>query len=87
VTSYGGTSYGHDANGDMTTRGGQSIKYDPERRPVRVNTSGTICRWAYDGDGVRRKRLDDNGTIHYVGGYERNVGNGRDTTEVVTKYC
>jgi hypothetical protein len=59
----------------MTTRGGQSITYDPLRRPVRVDSGGNLlCRFAYDGDGSRRKRLDQTGTIHYLGGYERNLG-------------
>jgi RHS repeat-associated protein len=87
VTSFNGTSYAYDANGSLTTRGNQAIKYDPLRRPVRLNAGGgTVWRAAYDGDGVRRKRLDANGTIHSLGAYERNVGNGQDTTEVVTKY-
>ena len=30
--------------------------------------------------------MDTKGTIHYLGGYERNVGNGMDTTETITKY-
>jgi hypothetical protein len=30
--------------------------------------------------------VDNYGTIHYIGPhYERNVGNGQDTTEVITK--
>ena len=86
VKTYGSASYTYDANGSMTAKGDLSIKYDPERRPVRVQDGSTIYRVAYDGDGVRRKRLDENGTIHYLGHYERNVGNGSDTTEVVTKY-
>ncbi len=86
VKTYGSASYTYDANGSMTAKGDLSIKYDPEHRPVRVQDGSTIYRVAYDGDGVRRKRLDSNGTIHYLGHYERNVGNGSDTTEVVTKY-
>ena len=86
VKTYGSASYTYDANGSMTAKGDLSIKYDPEHRPVRVQDGETIYRVAYDGDGVRRKRLDSNGTIHYLGDYERNVGNGSDTTEVVTKY-
>jgi RHS repeat-associated protein len=87
VTSFNGTAYSYDANGSMTARGGQSLSYDPERRPVRLAQGGqTVWRAAYDGDGVRRKRLDANGTVHYLGAYERNVGNGQDTSETVTKY-
>jgi YD repeat-containing protein len=87
VTSFNGTAYTYDANGSMLSRGTQTISYDPERRPVRLAQGGqTVWRAAYDGDGVRRKRLDANGTLHYLGAYERNVGNGQDTSEVVTKY-
>ncbi|TAK27713.1 MAG: hypothetical protein EPO21_23565 [Chloroflexota bacterium] len=89
VSAYNGTTYSYDANGCLTTttaRGGQTIGYDPESRPARVDSGATICRFAYDGNGARRKRLDSKGTIHYVGPYERNVGNGIDATEVVTKY-
>lgn len=85
ATAYNGVSYVYDANGCMTTRGSQAIRYNPESMPVRVTAGGTICRFAYDGDNARRKRLDGNGTVHYVGPYERNVGNGLDTTETITK--
>jgi RHS repeat-associated protein len=72
----------------MTTRDTQTVRYDPENRPVRVDVAGeAVCRFAYDGDGSRRKRRDNVGTIHYVGfGYERNLGNGANPTEVITKY-
>ena len=87
VTAFGSAAYGYDANGCMVTRGSQTVRYDPERRPVKVDENGvTEWRAAYDGDGSRRKRLDGKGTIHYVGPYERSVGNGQDVTEVVTKY-
>ena len=87
VTAFGSAAYGYDANGCMVTRGSQTVRYDPERRPVKVDENGvTEWRATYDGDGSRRKRLDGKGTIHYVGPYERSVGNGQDVTEVVTKY-
>ena len=87
VTSFNGTTYPYDGNCSLLGRGTQSITYDPLRRPVRVDApAGTQFRVAYDGDGVRRKRLDANGTIHHLGGYERNLGNGVTTTEVVSKY-
>jgi len=86
VVAANGTSYGYDANGSLTKRGTQTIAYDPARRPVRVTAGGTICRFVHDGDGIRRKRLDQTGTIHYAGGYENNLGNGQTTARVVTKY-
>jgi hypothetical protein len=67
---------------NRTVVGIQTVRQDPERRPVRAHgDNGVVWRAAYDGDGVRRKRLDAKGTIHYLGDYERNVGNGIDTTE------
>jgi RHS repeat-associated protein len=87
VTDFAGATYAYDANGSMVARPGQTIRYNPEMRPLKVTGSGApLARFAYDGDGVRRKRLDGKGTIHYLGSYERNLGNGVDTTEVVTKY-
>lgn len=87
VTAFNGVSYGYDANGSMTAKGTHSIRYDTERRPVRLNDGANVLwRAAYDGNGSRRKRLDESGTIHYLGSYERNCGNGQDTTGVVTKY-
>ena len=86
VKTYGSTSYTYDANGSMTAKGNLSIKYDPEHRPVRVQDSGTIFRVVYDGDGVRRKRLDSNGIVHYLGGYERKLAGGSNSSDTVTKY-
>ncbi len=65
----------------------QTLKYDAENRLVKIS-QGTayVIRMAYDGDGKRAKRVDNNGTIHYAGPhYERNVGTGSDTTEAITK--
>jgi YD repeat-containing protein len=55
----------------MTTRGSQTIKYDPENRPLSVLVNPQIqVKFAYDGDEMRRKRLDVNGVVHYLGTYE-----------------
>ena len=87
VKSHGSTTYTYDANGSMTARGTQTIKYDPEQRPIRVQDGSSYYRSAYDGDGVRRKRVDDdNGTVHYLGGYERKLAGGSNSPETVTKY-
>ena len=53
---------------------------------VSDGAGGYIARMAYDGDGLRAKRVDNCGTVHYIGPhYERNVGNGQDTSEVISK--
>ena len=46
----------------------------------------TTTASTYDGDGVRRKRDDSNGTVHYLGGYERKLAGGSSSSDTVTKY-
>ena len=78
---------GCDANGNMVTRRGQTIQYDPTNRPVKVTVGSTISRYTYDGDGKRTNRLDANGTIHYPGPHlDRNLGTATGSAPVVTKY-
>ena len=86
VKSHGTTTYTYDANGSMTARGTQTIKYDPEQRPILVQDGSNYSRAAYDGDGVRRKRDDSNGTVHYLGGYERKLAGRSESSDTVTKY-
>ena len=86
VKSHGTTTYSYDANGSLTAKGTQTIKYDPEQRPILVQDGTSIHRAAYDGDGVRRKRDDSNGTVHYLGGYERKLAAGSNSSDTVTKY-
>ena len=86
VKSHGTTTYSYDANGSLTAKGTQTIKYDPEQRPILVQDGTSIHRATYDGDGVRRKRDDSNGTVHYLGGYERKLAAGANSSDTVTKY-
>ena len=86
VKSHGTTTYTYDANGSLTAKGTQTIKYDPEQRPILVQDGSNYSRAAYDGDGVRRKRQDSNGTVHYLGGYERKLAGGSNSSDMVTKY-
>ena len=86
VKSHGTTTYTYDANGSMTARGTQTIKYDPEQRPILVQDGTSFHRAAYDGDGVRRKRDDSNGTVHYLGAYERKLAADSNSSDTVTKY-
>ena len=86
VKSHGSTAYTYDANGSMTAKGTQTVKYDPEQRPIRIQDGTSVHRATYDGDGVRRKREDSNGTVHYLGGYERKLAAGSSSPESVTKY-
>ena len=86
VKSHGTTAYTYDANGSLTTKGTQIIKYDPEQRPILVQDGSSMHRATYDGDGVRRKRMDSNGTVHYLGGYERKLAADSNSSDTVTKY-
>lgn len=42
VDSVGAISYEYDANGNMITRGAQTITWDAENRPVSVSQNGTV---------------------------------------------
>ena len=86
VKSQGTTTYTYDANGSMTAKGTQTVKYDPEQRPIRIQDGTNYYLSTYDGDGVRRKRDDSNGTVHYLGGYERKLAAGSESSDTVTKY-
>ena len=86
VKSHGTTTYSYDANGSLTAKGTQTIKYDPEQRPILVQDGSNYSRAAYDGDDVRRKRDDSNGIVHYLGGYERKLASGSESSDTVTKY-
>ena len=85
IKSHGTTTYSYDAKGSLTAKGTQTIKYDPEQRPILVQDGSNYSRAAYDGDGVRRKRDDSNGNVHYLGGYERKLADIYNS-ETVTKY-
>jgi RHS repeat-associated protein len=79
VTAVGSTSYAYDSNGNMTTRGSQTITWDVENRPVSI-TGGTS--FVYDGDGNRVEETAGSQTTLYINQYyEKNI-----TTGVVTTY-
>ena len=67
----------------MTTMGIGSIRYDAEKRPVRMNDGafGPV-------EGLLRRGLGEEeargrqGPIHYLRGYEKNVGNGMEKRQV-----
>ncbi len=91
VTNDGTQPCEYDTNGNMTRRGSLYLKYNPEDQMVKASTDSGglsyVARFGLDGDGRRVKRVDNYGTIHYAGPhYERNVGTGADTTEVITRF-
>jgi RHS repeat-associated protein len=79
VSAMGSTNYAYDANGNMTTRGTQTLTWDVENRLSTV-TGG--ASFVYDGDGNRVKKTEGGETILYVNQfYEKNL-----TTREVTTY-
>jgi RHS repeat-associated protein len=62
--------YAYDANGNMTTRDGDTLTYDVENRLTSVTKAGVTTSFVYNGDGTRVKRSVSNaGTTYYVGNY------------------
>jgi len=79
ISSDSTNSYAYDANGNMITRGSQTITWDAENRVTGV-TGG--ASFVYDGDGNRVKKTEGGETILYINQYyEKNL-----TTGVVTTY-
>jgi hypothetical protein len=79
-------AFNYDANGLISGRSvagvAQEIVYDQDNRPSQVKVGGvSVYTFAYDDDGVRRKRTAATATVHYVGGFEKEVTSG-----VVTKH-
>ena len=71
----------------MTAKGTQTIKYDPEHRPI-LDPGWNL----HPPGGLRRRRRPpearwtSNGTVHYLGGYERKLAGGSNSSDTVTKY-
>jgi RHS repeat-associated protein len=81
VDSVGDTDYYYDANGNMTTRGGQTLTWDAENHPVSISGNGTTAYFFYDGDGNRVKKTEGGETILYINKYyEKNLTTGNVTS-------
>jgi RHS repeat-associated protein len=80
VSSVGATNYDYDDNGNMHTRGSQTLTWDVENRVTAVTGGASFL---YNGDGNRVKKTENGETILYVNKYfEKNL----DTEEVTTYY-
>ncbi len=76
----GSTSYAYDGNGDMTTRGADTLTWNVERQ-MTANTAASAS-YVYDGDGVRVKKTEGGKTTVFINRYyQKNT-----TTGTVTKY-
>ena len=69
VTSVGSMSYSYDANGNMVTRGSQSLAWDANNRPISITTNGTTAYYVYDGDGNRVMQTENSQTTLFVNQY------------------
>jgi hypothetical protein len=69
VTVLGGTSYGYDANGNMTSRASDAFTYDYENRLIQVVVSGVTTHYVYNGDGARVKKVVGSTATYYVGNW------------------
>jgi RHS repeat-associated protein len=69
TTAFGGVAYSHDADGNLTGTGDGRLAatYDPQNRPLTVTRLGETLTCAYDANGERLNRVDDDGTrtFHY----------------------
>lgn len=57
VTQAGSTSYGYDANGNMTSRGGSSISYTSYNLPSLINAGSETSALAYGAFRNRFKQV------------------------------
>jgi RHS repeat-associated protein len=79
VTQAGSASYAYDANGNMTTRGAQTIGWNVDNQPTTIS-GGTS--FVYDGNGNRVEETTGGQTTVYINQYyQKNI-----TTGVVTTY-
>lgn len=58
----GATVYGFDANGNQTSAGANTYTYDLANQLTAAVTGSTTTTFAYDGDGVRYRRVDQGAT-------------------------
>ncbi|MCA2214104.1 polymorphic toxin-type HINT domain-containing protein [Jidongwangia harbinensis] len=91
--SLGSTAaFGYDATGNMTTRpgptAGQTLTWDAEGRPVKVEESGQAITNLFDADGNRLLRRDSKGTTLFLPGQEirRTLTGGTTATMSGTRY-
>jgi RHS repeat-associated protein len=83
VTSAGGSSYSYDANGNMTSRKGDTITWTSYNYPAEIVDGTRTYEYSYDADRQKWQQVYDNGstaeTTYFAGRiFEKNV-NSSDT--------
>jgi len=77
VTSAGPFGFGYDANGNMTTAGGQITTWDAENRPTSIYRVSGSETYVYDADGERIGRTAGYTTTVFLGGmWQEDVAGG-----------
>lgn len=75
VLSANGKTYAYDDNGNMTTRGSQTLEYDAQNRLVRVINPSNQVTFGYDAVGQRLWKEKGNSLRLWIGGvYEERNG-------------
>ncbi|NIR39924.1 MAG: hypothetical protein GWN73_30260, partial [Actinobacteria bacterium] len=86
VRTAGANAYTYDANGNMLSGGGRTMRWNAENRLAQVWSAEGTATFGYDGDGRRVVMSDGAGVHHFVGDdYEVRDVNVPGQTEV-TKY-
>ncbi|MGI8446673.1 MAG: RHS repeat domain-containing protein [Streptosporangiaceae bacterium] len=62
----GATSYGFDQNGNLTSRGADTMAWDGENRLTSATIGGTAWGMAYNGDGLRISRTTGGSTTSFL---------------------
>jgi RHS repeat-associated protein len=79
VVNAGGTAYGYDANGNMTTRAGSSITWTSYNYPSVIREGSKRYEYSYGPDRQKWKQVFVNGlpetTIYIGNNYEKNISN------------
>lgn len=68
VTSANGKSYAYDGNGNMTTRGSQTLTYNAENKLIGVTNGATVTTFGYAEGGARLWRNGSGGLTVWIGG-------------------
>ena len=73
----GTSSYGYDANGNMTSDGnrGATLTYNYLNLPQTVAVGGKTLTYDYDAAGTKHKYIADTLTVKYAGAFEYNQDN------------
>jgi RHS repeat-associated protein len=81
VISAGGISYQYDKNGNMTKRGGKTIKYTSFNKPYEIQSNGDTSYFKYGPDRLRYYQKTGDKTTYYInGGSFEEILEGNKTT-------